>query len=390
VINIIDRDISNTVNIANAERLLELHDAELSLDCADIARDLENEPANVMTPEKFCKESSRMLTPLGVKVRVLDVSAMQAEGLNLVLAVGLSSSSSPRFLVMEYCSSKKKSSRQYPKVTEVVTLKNYKKIPTETKRKRTICLVGKGVTFDAGGLRLKSAPNMIDMKQDKSGAAIVVSIMEYLARSSNSSSSSSSGGDYRVIGIAPLVENVINGRAMKPGDIVVAHNGSTVEILDPDAEGRLILADAISYACKYYDPDYIIDFATLTAFASNVCCDLSAVFHTTNEDLAAKIVSLGEATGERVWRLPPWPEYRVNTQSVVADVRNSNFECTRSGSFMAAMFISNFVPLELADKWVHFDISNNDVKTIHSGNCAFLGMQVLRYLLLHEHSIIKS
>ena len=337
-----DKDIDDLINAARA------------LGCADIARNLENEPANHMTPHMFCENAMSILkkvdTHRKLKFKVLDEKEMDREGLRLVLAVGQSSSSHPRFMAVEYIQNKK-----YP----------------------TICLIGKGVTFDAGGLRLKPAVGMVDMKQDKSGAAIVVSILHHLLKYHANTTCQ----HVNFVGLTPLVENVINGKAVKPGDIVKAHNGSNVEILDPDAEGRLILADAISYSQKYYKPEYIIDFATLTAFASMICCDLSAVYHTLSEPLAAIVGELGEATGERVWRHPPWAEYKVNTMSPVADMRNANFECTRSGSFMAAMFISNFIPEDIKNKWVHFDISNNDIRGIHSGNCAFLGMQFVKRIV---------
>ena len=329
---------------------------------ADIARDLENEPANQLTPERFCAEAARILRrskPDGggagrLRFRVLDARRMEKEGMGLVLSVGQSSAFPPRFLVVEHAPKKS----------------------TKDARRPTVCLIGKGVTFDAGGLRIKPPQAMMDMKQDKSGAAVVIAIMHYLVTRGRA------GDDlgFDVVGLMPLVENVLGGRATKPGDIVRAHNGTNVEIVDPDAEGRLIIADAISYAERHYKPDLIIDFATLTSFASSVCCDLAAVYYTLDDAMASSIESLGESTGERMWRLPAWPEYKVHTTSPVAHTRNANFECTKSGSFMAAMFISNFVPARLARKWVHFDIANNDVRGIHTGNCAILGMHLLELL----------
>ena len=328
----------------NAEFMQSIANA---ISCVDVARNLENEPANRMTPKLFCADATRLLRAAEMdggrtfNISVLDEKAMAKEGLGLVLSVGQSSAHPPRFMVVEMMSNE-----AYP----------------------TVCLVGKGVTFDAGGLRIKSAPGMADMKSDKSGAAVVVSILCHLARV---------GIKLNVIGLMPMVENVINGHATKPGDIVNAHNGSNVEIMDPDAEGRLIIADAMSYSTRYR-PDYVFDFATLTSFASTICCDLSAVYYTTNDELSQLIYNLGESLGERVWRHPPWPEYKMHTVSPIADTRNAIFECTRGGSFMAAMFISNFVPKDVADRWVHFDISNNEVKGIFSANCALLGMQLLK------------
>lgn len=324
-----------------------LRDATRAIACVDMTRDLENEPANQLTPARFCDFAKMELSDLkSVKVGVMDSVALKKAGMGLVLAVGQGSDVPPRFLAV--------SMMRDPAFV-------------------TVCLVGKGVMFDAGGLRIKSPQGMADMKQDKSGAAIVLTIIKHIGRHHP---------DLKVnlVGLMPLVENVINGSATKPGDIVIAHNGSSVEITDPDAEGRLILADAISYGTEKFKPDYIIDFATLTNMASTICCDLSAVYYTRNDALSQLVYSLGEATGERVWRHPPWHEYSLNTRSPVADTRNSGFDCTRSGSFMAAMFVSNFVDKSLAERWIHFDISNNDVKGMLSGNCALLGMQLVKAL----------
>lgn len=342
---------------ASAKRLAELTlVVERGIRAADFARDIENEPANRMTPHDFCRHAAALLEsassgPSKLRVTVMGPEDMKREGLNLILAVGQSSDAEPRFFVAEWIKSPK-----YP----------------------TVCLVGKGVTFDAGGLRLKSAPGMLDMKQDKSGAAVAVAVLyDAMTRSKDSTLKGLDVKGLNVIVLAPLVENVINGSAMKPGDVVTAHNGTTVEIMDPDAEGRLILADALSYSARY-KPDYILDFATLTNYASTVCCDLAAAFYTRTRELAEVIESLGEATGERVFRHPAWTEYRLHTASPVADARNAHFECTRSGSFMATMFLANFVPPDAFDRWVHFDISNNDVRGIHSGNCALLGMELVQ------------
>lgn len=325
-----------------------MEDVSRAIACADLTRDLENEPANLLTPAKFCEIAREKLAlNKGIDIRVMDEVDIRKNGLGLVMAVGQGSDVPPRFL-------------------EISMIR-------DTANFVTICLVGKGVMFDAGGLRIKSAQGMADMKQDKSGAAIVLSIIEHVSRHCPEL-------QVNLVGIMPLVENVINGSATKPGDIVRAYNGTTVEITDPDAEGRLILADAISYASHQYAPDYILDFATLTNMASTVCCDLSAVYYTKNDALSQLVYSLGEAIGERVWRHPPWHEYRSSTVSPVADARNSNFECTRSGSFMASMFVANFIEKDLADRWIHFDISNNDVRGLMSGNCSFLGMQLVKAL----------
>ena len=318
-----------------------------AIDHADVARDLENEPSNVMTPKRFVKFAKELFKESRIEIKVLDEKQIVEEGLLLVDSVGRSSSNPHRFLIAEWI---------------------------HDPSRPTICLIGKGVTFDAGGLRLKPIASLMSMKQDKSGASIVLAIMNYLITCCPDL-------PVNVVALMPMVENVINGRATKPGDVFQSHDGRNVEVVDPDAEGRLIIADAISYSSRYH-PDYIIDFATLTNTASTVCCDLSAVYFAKDDGIAKIVDVLGEALGERVWRLPPWTEYRAYTKSSVADVRNANFECTKGGSFMPSMFICNFVPEKLHRRWIHFDISNNDIGGTHTANAALLGMNVVKTLAI--------
>jgi leucyl aminopeptidase len=223
---------------------------------------------------------------------------------------------------------------------------------------------------------------MIDQKSDKSGASVVVSILHSLRLKK-----------INLVAVLPMVENVINGNATKPGDVFKSYDGKTVEIMDPDAEGRLIIADAIAYATKNFKVDYILDFATLTSSASMVNCDTAALYYTTCDELGHLIYTIGEATGDRVWRHPPWPEYKVQTVSPVADVRNAHFECTKAySSFMAAMFISNFVPDDLQGRWVHFDIGNNEVNNYFMGNGAMVGTELVKVLADRgsKHKPIKA
>jgi leucyl aminopeptidase len=280
----------------------------MAIHYADLARDLQNEPSNHMLPEILARNVRSRLRA-AYRVRVMDEREIEQRGMGLIMAVGQGSDHPPRFVV-----AKRMKDPNFP----------------------TICLVGKGVTFDAGGLRLKPASSMMDMKQDKSGAAVVATILAYIAEVAPHL-------EVNLVGIMPMVENVINGTATRPGDVVTAHDGSNVEVMDTDAEGRLIIADAISYS-KKFKPDYIIDFGTLTSFASNLCCDLSSVHYTPSDAMSELVSQVAEATGERTWRLPPWTEYSRDTTSTVADMRNAIFNCTRGGSYMAAMFISNFVP----------------------------------------------
>ena len=186
-------------------------------------------------------------------------------------------------------------------------------------------------------------------------------------------------GDFgaNVIGLVPLVENMISHKALKTGDIVTSYSGKTVEIVNTDAEGRLILADALSYAYDKYKPDYVLDFATLTGWSGMMHCDTSFVFYTTNDALANDVVKMGEFNGERCVRMPKWPEYIRYTKSDVADLKNSGYKCTKSDGFMAAMFLSNFVPKKERNKWIHFDITHSRDGSLHNCNGFATGLETL-------------
>jgi len=323
-----------------------------SLNCADVARDLENEPANVMSPSVFVSTTKAILQDAVVKsgskaptlkIHVLDEEQMKKEQLNLVLAVGLSSVRKPKFMVVE-C------------------------IQEKTKDCPTICLIGKTVVFDAGGLNIKTRGMLPEMKTDKTGGAVVVALIRYCILNNVK---------LNIIGAMPIVENLLGENVTRPGDIVKSYSGKTVEITDVDAEGRLIIADAISYVvnyCKKYKPDYIIDFATLTGWAESVHLDLNAVCYCRDLKLASKINDAGENVGERVWFLPPWDEYMYFTKSVVANTRNYSLD-VKEGAYLPAMFMMNFVPEDMRDRWLHFDICNNFSGDLARGNCVALASQ---------------
>jgi leucyl aminopeptidase len=167
---------------------------------------------------------------------------------------------------------------------------------------------------------------------------------------------------HRYVAVIPLVENVVSNVSYKPGDILTSYNGKTVEIKNTDAEGRLILADALAYACDKYDQNLklIIDIATLTGWSSRLHCDIDYSYFTMNTSLASRIEDLQATTGERNMRIPPWIEYRKKTYSKVADYMNAVYpDCPYSDGFMASMFLSNFIPETFLDKWLHMDIANN-------------------------------
>lgn len=314
-----------------------------------MTRDLINEPSNIATPDYICRFAKKLFKGTkGVTLRVFDEREMATHKLNLVNAIGESSVNKPRFLVIEYKADKSKA--------------------------RTFCLCGKGVTFDAGGTQMKTGTsNSYEMKGDKTGGCIVIGLLKYFADLK---------ADCNLVGIIPLVENVVSGGAVKPGDIIESHSSKTVEILNTDAEGRLILADALSYA-QQYQPDYVFDFATLTGWAQKLHCDTSATYFSVNKELHALIEEIGERVGERTWGMPRWLEYMRYCKSEVADLKNADLMidgCSHGGGFMAAMFLGHFVGDANVERWVHFDICNTVDGHVMNANTMILAIHLIETL----------
>jgi leucyl aminopeptidase len=318
---------------------------------ANINRDFQNEPSNVIYPETFVKYALKMLPQSKhLKKIVLNEQDLKKQGYNLLVNMGAASNKKPMLLILHY---------------------------TPNPKYKTIALVGKGVCFDTGGVNLKSSsPKFYQMKSDKTGATTVVSLLKYIMESKI---------PVNIIVVAPLIENAISGSGLKPGDIVKSFSGKSVEILDTDAEGRIILADAFGYLGSINKKiDYLIDIATLTGDSEHFHCDTSAAVFTSCSDLKQKIEHLSEIVGERIYTLPNWPEYVEYTKSAVADVKNLYFDdCQKSGTFMATMFLSNFVPEKLRDKWVHLDVTHSYTGHLSNGNCTILLMNLI-------HSLVKS
>ena len=327
---------------------------------ADIAKVLASEPSNVVFPEEFCNRVENIFKGnTNINIEVYDEKQMDELGLGLIVGVGKGSEKKPRFLIIDLNS------------------KNSKKC-------KTICICGKGVCFDSGGYDLKD--NMKKMHGDKSGGALVVGLLHYFAFGGVNKTKN------RIVGIIPLVENLINGQAAKTSDILTAYDKQTIEILNTDAEGRLILADSLAYACKNYKPDLVMDFATLTSWASSLHCDTSYAFYSNNDKLGALVNKIGTSIGERNIKMPNWPEYMRYTKSTVADLKNADFKCkngsTGGNGYMAAMFMMNFInPPNL--KWIHFDMAlNNNVDNpyLSEVNGIYTGM----YLLENMYVSYKS
>lgn len=282
---------------------------------ANYARQLQTHPGNVATPLFLAERAQELAAEFGMEVTVLDRAGCERAGLKALLAVAQGSAQEPRFIVLEY---KGGSSSAAP-----------------------VALVGKGVTFDSGGISIKPAERMEDMKFDMSGAAAVLGAMRGIAEL---------GLRANVIGIVPATENLPSGTAFKPGDVIGSHLGKTIEIVNTDAEGRLILADALSYA-RRYQPAAVINAATLTG-ACVVALGNHAIGLMGNDgDLMDEVKAAGLRVGERCWPLPLWDEYRPQIDSTIADIKNSGGR--PAGTITAGWFLKEFVDYP----WVHLDIA---------------------------------
>jgi leucyl aminopeptidase len=280
------------------------------------ARDLVNEPPNVLFPVEFARRAAQ-LKKLGVGVDVLDVKAMQKLGMGALLGVGQGSAHESRMVIMRWNGGKKS--------------------------EQPLAIIGKGVCFDTGGISIKPAASMEDMKGDMAGAACVVGLMHALA---------SRKAKVNVVGAIGLVENMPSGTAQRPGDIVKSMSGQTIEIINTDAEGRLVLADVLWYVKDRFKPKFMIDLATLTGAILIALGQEYAGLFSNDDKLSKRLIETGEETGERVWRMPIGPEFDKMIDSKFADMKNTGSRY--GGSTTAAQFLQRFV-----DKtpWAHLDIA---------------------------------
>ena len=293
--------------------------ARVAAEAAWVARDMANEPANCWTPGNFARFGCTLAKDDGLKCTVLGKAEMIKHGLNGLLAVSQGSMVEPTMTVLEYrC--------------------GVKKAPT-------LLLVGKGLTFDSGGISLKPSLGMEEMKYDMCGGAAVMAVMQGVGREKPKG--------VNVVGIVPATENMPGSGAVKPGDVITMHNGKSVEVVNTDAEGRLILADALSYGVATFKPDAVVDIATLTG-AVIVALGHHRTGLLANDDaLAAKLLAAADEAGEPAWRLPMAPEYRKQLQSQVADLKNVDNK-REAGTILGAAFLQEFVD---NTPWVHLDIA---------------------------------
>ncbi|MEH2569301.1 leucyl aminopeptidase [Bradyrhizobium sp. AZCC 2289] len=281
-----------------------------------IARELVNEPPNVLYPEEFARRASQ-LKKVGVDVEILDVKAMTKLGMGALLGVAQGSTRPGRTVIMRWNGGKK--------------------------GEQPVAFVGKGVCFDTGGISIKGAANMEDMKGDMGGAACVVGLMHALAARK---------AKVNAVGAIGLVENMPDGNAQRPGDIVTSMSGQTIEIINTDAEGRLVLADVLWYVAKKFKPKFMVDLATLTGAIMVALGTEHAGLFSNNDELAERLTKVGIETGERVWRMPLGPEYDKMIDSQFADVKNAG--ARNGGSITAAQFLQRFVD---DTPWAHLDIA---------------------------------
>ena len=278
-----------------------------------LARDLQNLPSNIATPTYIANVAKEECEKVGISVKIIEKEEAEKLGMNVYLAVARGSEERPKFVVMEY---KGGGDKWYS-------------------------IAGKGITFDTGGISIKPSERMEEMKYDMSGAASVIGSMIAIARL---------GLKVNVVGITPLTENMPSGKATKPGDIVKSMGGTSVEIINTDAEGRLILADALEYV-KKYNPEFVIDIATLTGACVVALGHEAAGLMGNNSELIEMIKKSSQRTGERVWELPLWDEYNEYIKSDFADVKNVGNRY--GGAITAAAFLKKFTNY----KWSHMDIA---------------------------------
>ena len=281
-----------------------------------LARDFVNEPANILNPAEFARRAGEV-RKLGIKVEILTPKEMQELGMGALLGVAQGSVNEPRLVVMRWMGGKKGES--------------------------PVAFIGKGVTFDTGGISMKPAAGMEDMKGDMGGAACVAGLMHALAARK---------ARLNAVGVIALVENMPSGNAQRPGDVVTSMSGKTIAVLNTDAEGRLILADALWYAQKRFKPKFMIDLATLTGAILIALGKEHAGLFSNNDELAGRLLQAGAETGEKVWRMPLAGEYDRLIDSDIADVKNIGGR--NAGSITAAQFLQRFVN---DVPWAHIDVA---------------------------------
>lgn len=281
---------------------------------ANSAKDLANHPGNIATPRHLANHAQKIAKQFNFSCKILGPTEIAKEKLGLIQAVAKGSNEPAKLIILEYG-------------------KN---------QKQPIVLVGKGLTFDSGGISLKPADKMEEMKYDMAGGAVVIGIFEAAAKLKL---------PIHIVGIIPSTENLVSGSALKPGDIVKSHLGKTVEVINTDAEGRMVLGDAISYAKKHFNPSLILDYATLTGAVAIALGDQYTGMVTNTKKYSKELLQASAKTAEKFWELPLADEYRDQTKSQIADIKNIG-DRGGAGVITGALFLEHFAG---STPWIHFD-----------------------------------
>jgi len=289
-------------------------------EATNLARDMVNEPANYMTPSHMAEMAKRLAETYGLELNVLEQEQMQELGMGALLGVAQGSRQPPKFITLHYRGGDS---------TEI-----------------DVALVGKGVTFDSGGISIKPSEGMGEMKGDMAGGAAVMAAMSAIAQLKPKSN---------VMAVIPATENLPSDNALKPGDILTAMNGKTIEIITTDAEGRLILADALGYA-KKLDTKHMVDVATLTGACRVALGDVCSGVFGNNQELVDRVIAAGTEAGELIWQMPMYEKYKEQNKSDVADIKNVGGKY--GGAITAAQFLAEFVG---DTPWVHLDIAGTSL-----------------------------
>lgn len=319
-INRDERKLSDVVFVTDSGKAAEegILRGEILAKGAIKARELGNAPGNRMTPTVLAEEAEKICKENGLEFRVIEEAEMIGLGMNALLGVAKGSEEPPKLITMRY---------------------------SHPEAKKTLALVGKGLTFDAGGISLKPSLGMEAMRMDKAGGTAVIGAMQAIAQLKPK---------VNVLALVPAVENLPDGKAQKPGDVVQAMNGKTIEIINTDAEGRLVLADAVAYA-EQQGVDWIVDIATLTGAVAIALGSERAAIIDNNEELREKIIVAGEEAGEKYWPLPVDKQYRKYYKSDLADMKNSAGGKGRAGTIVGGLIIGEFVE---KTPWAHLDIAS--------------------------------
>ena len=342
-----------SINVIGSKNLISIQN-ELRFKAIEngtfFARDLVSEPPNVLNPKEYVNRLLK-LKKLGIKVTVYNESQMKKLGMHSLLGVGRGSINESFLVTLEWNGNRKD-------------------------KKAPLSFVGKGVCFDTGGISLKPAKFMEEMKYDMAGSAVVAGLIQTLATRK---------AKVNAVGVVGLVENMPGGNAQRPGDIVKAYNGKTIEVLNTDAEGRLVLADALSFTEAKFKPRFMIDLATLTGAIIMALGEEYAGLFSNNDDLSNKIFKVGEKVKEKVWRLPLHDNYDKLINSTIADMQNINYS-GGAGSITAAQFLQRFVTSKTP--WAHLDIAgmafSKKAANLNPGGATGFGVRLLNQLI-EEH-----